>query len=174
MDGEGQNIPVHILDKAGEDGQPADLFLSHRSTNNDEALRLAERLEREQHPDGRPLRVWLGPARHRAWPEPPSHSLTSLDRYSVDQLENRRQRWMASITRSKTPWGRLPGLTEALRTVLVEKRRGYPCRPGMATSQSFPPRRTTIMAPRWIALATRLKPYHWLGSVTGSAAQFWE
>ncbi len=50
---------MRTLDKAGEDDQPADLFLSHRSTNNGEALRLAERLEREQHPDGRPLRVWL-------------------------------------------------------------------------------------------------------------------
>jgi len=50
---------VRTLDKAYEDDQPADLFLSHRSTNNDEALRLAERLERKQHADGRPLRVWL-------------------------------------------------------------------------------------------------------------------
>lgn len=50
---------MRTLDEACEGDQPADLFLSHRSTNNDEALRLAERLEREQHPDGRPLRVWL-------------------------------------------------------------------------------------------------------------------
>src|SRR6266545_1787278 len=57
--GEGRGISVRTLDKASDDEQPADLFLSHRSTNNDEALGLAERLEREQHPDGRSLRVWL-------------------------------------------------------------------------------------------------------------------
>jgi hypothetical protein len=51
----GRGIPVRTLNGASE----ADLFLSHRSTNNGEALRLAERLEREQHSDGRPLRVWL-------------------------------------------------------------------------------------------------------------------
>lgn len=44
---------------ADESRELVDLFLSHRSTNDTEALRLTERLEREQHPDGRPFRVWL-------------------------------------------------------------------------------------------------------------------
>jgi len=48
-------VPV----EADESGEPVDLFLSHRRTNDAEALKLAERLEREQHPDGHRLRVWL-------------------------------------------------------------------------------------------------------------------
>lgn len=50
---------MRTSDNLTEDERPADLFLSHRSTNNGEALRLAERLEYEQHLTGRALRVWL-------------------------------------------------------------------------------------------------------------------
>jgi hypothetical protein len=50
---------VRVPVEADESGELVDLFLSHRSINDAEALRLAERLEGEQHPDGRWLRVWL-------------------------------------------------------------------------------------------------------------------